>query len=93
MQYHSIYFQGMAYFVVAQDEFKTASDKSQGMGKVVAHFKVASSIFDKAKQVVLTIPSNYQDNFNNKYAEICKLRDKAINENKTIYFEREMPIE
>ena len=63
------------------------------MGKVVTLFKLAAGIFDKAKPVVLTVPSNYQDNFNTKYGELVKLRDKAINENKTIYFERETPIE
>lgn len=40
-----------------------------------------------------SIPSSYQDNFNNKYTEICKLRDKAIKDNKSIYFERETPID
>jgi hypothetical protein len=49
--------------------------------------------FEKAKQVVTLIPSNYQENYNAKYAEVIKLRDKAIQENKTIYFEREVPIE
>lgn len=63
------------------------------MGKVVSLFKVVSALFDKAKPIVLTIPSNYQDNYNNKYAEMAKLRDKAINENKTIYFEREAPLD
>jgi hypothetical protein len=93
MQYHSIYFQGMAYFVVAQEEYKQASDKASGMGKVVGHYKAASATFEKAKQVVLTIPSNYQENFNGKFQEVCTRRDKTINENKTIYFEREMPAE
>jgi hypothetical protein len=83
----------MAYFVVAQEEFKTVNETAQGMGKVVGLFKCTAAIFDKAKQVVLTVPSNYQDNFNNKYAEICKLRDKAIQENKTIYFDREVPMD
>ena len=39
------------------------------------------------------IPSNYQENFNTKVADLTKLREKAINENKTIYFEKEMPID
>jgi len=40
---------------------------------------------------VNTIPSSYIENFNNKYNDVIKLRDKATNENKTIYFEREIP--
>ena len=93
LQYHSIYFGAMAYFVVAQDEFKTANEKAQGMGKVVGYFKRTAAEFERAKSIVALIPSNYQDNFNTKYADVIKLRDKVINENKTIYFEKEVPIE
>ena len=59
MNYHSMYFSGMAYYVLAMDEYKTASDKAQGMGKVVTLFKITTAMFDKAKQVVTTIPANY----------------------------------
>jgi hypothetical protein len=83
----------MAYFVVAQDEFKTANEKSQGMGKAVGYFKKTAAEFERAKSVVGLIPSNYQENFNTKYADVVKLRDKAINENKTIYFEKELAID
>ena len=93
MLYHSIYFAGMSYYVLAQDEFKIANEKSAGMGKAVSLFKKAAAEFDRAKPVVANVPSNYQDNFNTKYAELCKIRDKAINENKTIYFDRETPLE
>ena len=70
LHYHSYYFEGMAYFVLAQDEFKKASDAGKGMGHAVGYFKATASIFDKAKSVVLQVPSNYQENFNAKYAEI-----------------------
>ena len=93
MQYHSIYFAAMAFFVVAQDEFKMANEKSQGMGKAVGYFKRASAEFERAKSVVTLIPSNYQENFNTKLADLVKLREKAINENKTIYFEQELAID
>jgi hypothetical protein len=83
----------MAYFVLAQDEFKVASEKSQGMGRAVGYFKKTSAEFERAKAVVALVPSNYQDNFNTKYADVVKLRDKAINENKTIYFEKELALE
>lgn len=63
------------------------------MGLTVTYFKATLAIFDQAKTVVGSIPSNYQDNFNNKYAEIEKLRDKAIKDNKSIYFEREPPLD
>ena len=63
------------------------------MGRAVGYFKKTSVEFERAKAVVALVPSNYQDNFNNKYADVVKLRDKAINENKTIYFEKELPLE
>mmetsp|Transcript_17093 Transcript_17093/g.16314 ORF Transcript_17093/g.16314 Transcript_17093/m.16314 type:complete len:277 (+) Transcript_17093:346-1176(+) len=91
LMYHTYYFEGMAYLVVASEEFKNAGDAGKGMGKAVGYFKATSSVFEKAKSVVTQCPSNYQENFNVKYQEMIKLRDKAINENKTIYFEKEVP--
>jgi hypothetical protein len=61
------------------------------MGKAVSYFKMTSQIFEKAKSVVFQCPSNYQENFNVKFGDLVKIRDKAINENKTIYFEKEIP--
>jgi hypothetical protein len=63
------------------------------MGKVVGYFKKTAAEFERAKPIVALIPSSYQDNFNTKYADVVKLRDKAINENKTIYFEKELSID
>ena len=83
----------MAYFVLAQDEFKTANEKSTGMGRVVSLYKKCFAEFERAKPVVGQIPSNYLDNYNAKMAEVVVKRDKAINENKTVYFEKEIPIE
>lgn len=37
-------------------------------------------------------PPTYQENFNNKVKDVEKFRDKAINDNKTIYFEKEIPV-
>lgn len=83
----------MGYSVLAQEEYKSVDANAKGMGKCVSLFKKTVAEFDKAKPMMSLIPSNYQDNFNNKYAEICKGRDKAINENKTIYFEQEIPLD
>jgi BRO1-like domain len=93
MQYHSLYFAGMAYFVIAQEEYKVANEKSNGMGKVVGLFKRTTAEFDKAKPVIGLIPSNYQENFNKRYQEVIAMRDKAIKENNTVYFDRELPID
>jgi hypothetical protein len=63
------------------------------MGLAVSYFKACIGILDQAKQVVLLIPSNYQDNYNSKYADIVKFLEKANKDNKSIYFERETPID
>lgn len=63
------------------------------MGRVVALYQKAQAEFDKAKPVVAMIPSNYQENFNNKYADLQKFHAKAKNENDTIYFEKVIPLE
>lgn len=63
------------------------------MGLAVALLKATAFMMDKAKAVVVTVPANYQDNFNNKYNEVIKLRDKAIKDNSSIYFERETPVD
>lgn len=62
----------MAYYVVAQEEFKKAGDAGKGMGHAAGYFKVSVAAFDKAQKVVLSIPSNYQENFKAKYEEVCK---------------------
>jgi len=61
------------------------------MGQALGYAKATFTAFEKARTVVNTIPSSYIENFNNKYNDVIKLRDKATNENKTIYFEREIP--
>ena len=61
------------------------------MGRAAGYFKATCLIMEKARAVVTSIPSNYQENFNIRYQEVIKLRDKVINENKTIYFEKELP--
>jgi hypothetical protein len=63
------------------------------MGLAIGYFKSVQAIFDEAKKVVVTIPSNYQDNFNNKYNEITEQLAKAVKDNKSIYFERETPVD
>lgn len=63
------------------------------MGLAIGYFKACLSILDQAKHVVTLVPSNYQDNFNNKYNDITAVMNKAIKDNKSIYFERETPLD
>jgi hypothetical protein len=50
--YHTYYFEGMSYYVLALDFYKVASDSGKGMGTAVGYFKAAAKVFEKAKQVV-----------------------------------------
>lgn len=61
------------------------------MGLAAGYFKVTSAVFEKAGQAVSHCPAEYQNNYNNKFNDVVKMRDKAISDNKTIYFERETP--
>lgn len=47
--YHTYYFEGMAYYVVALDSFKLAGDQGKGMGLAVGQFKAACTVFEKAR--------------------------------------------
>lgn len=49
LMYHTFYFEGMAYYVLALDEFKTSGEVGKGMGKAVGMFKAACTVFEKAK--------------------------------------------
>lgn len=63
------------------------------MGKALSYYKAALRVLDEAKRVVTLIPSNYQDNFNNKYNDISTFLQKADKANRSIYFEPEIPFE
>jgi hypothetical protein len=63
------------------------------MGKALSYFRACIKILDEAKKVVVLIPSNYQDNFNNKYNDISTFLQKAEKANRSIYFESEIPFE
>ena len=63
------------------------------MGLTVSTLKATLDIFERAKPILNNIPSNYADNFHSKYKEVLSLKEKADHENKTIYFEKEIPID
>lgn len=69
------------------------SDAGEGMGKAISNLNAALTIFNRAKPVISSIPSNYGENFNHKYNDVTKLKDSANNENKSIYFEKEIPFD
>lgn len=49
----------MAYYVIAQEQFKNAGDQGKGMGDAVGYYKATATAFEKARKVVVLIPANY----------------------------------
>jgi len=91
MMYHCYYFEGMSYLVTAQDLYTTADSAGKGMNMAAATFRVTLNNFEKARKIVSTIPSNYMENFNNKISEVSKMKTKSEEDNKKIYFEKDIP--
>ena len=59
MQYHSIYFKAMAWWVLSQDAYKQVEEQARGMWLALAMLKATAFMMEKAKAVVLTIGANY----------------------------------
>jgi len=49
--YHTYYFEAMAYYVLAKEEYNSAGEAGKGMGKAVGYLKATLAIFDKGKSV------------------------------------------
>ena len=87
--YHHYYFKAMSYMVLGIDVQKQVAETGKGMGLAISYLRYSLGILDEAKSVVTMIPSNYQENFNKKYEDIQANLNKAVNQNKSIYFEPE----
>ena len=70
LQYHTYYFEAMAYNVIANEEFKNANTAGKGMGIAVGYYKKVCSILEQAKPITQLIPANYLENYNAKLKEI-----------------------
>lgn len=75
---------------IGEEEFKKAAEQSKGMGRAVGYLKYTYESFSKAGQAVFVIPKNYKDNYDVKFDEVIALRDKAVKDNKSVYFEKEL---
>lgn len=93
MGYHARYFAAMSYWNIAEAEFKTADAKAKGMGKAAAMLRVAVNKIEEARPYVTPLGGGYVDNFNKKLADAIALRDKAIDKNKSVYYEQEPGLE
>ncbi|CDW88356.1 programmed cell death 6-interacting protein [Stylonychia lemnae] len=91
--YYSIYFLGISYLIIGKEGYKQVADAGQGIGKAISDLNAAISTFEGVKSIISSLPQSYQDNFNSKLSEAIKLREQANNDNKTIYFEKEIPLD
>ena len=55
--------------------------------------KAAVFALDQCKEIVNKLGGPYKANFDTKYAEAGAMRDAMIKENKTVYYEAELPID
>ena len=88
--YQAKYFIALAYNLQAEEEYKVANEKSKGIGKAITVLKITVDKYIEAQFFVTALGGAYKVNFDKKYGDLCALRDKAVNENKTIYYEQEV---
>jgi len=62
------------------------------MGRAVTMCKITAAKYEEAKPFVNLVGGSYKANFDKKYAELTALRNKAIEENKTVYYESEADV-
>eukprot|EP00347_Sterkiella_histriomuscorum_P011694 403371464 len=91
--YHTGYFKAIAHLILGSDELKQVASQGQGMAKAIGNLSKAIFYFEQVKQIVATLPNAYLDNFNSKLNEAIQLRDQAIQQNRTIYFEQDIPLD
>lgn len=59
------------------------------MGRAVTSLKLTWARYEEAKPFANLIGGSYKQNYDAKYAALIELRNKAIEENKTVYYESE----
>jgi hypothetical protein len=87
--YHAKYFFAMAYFQLAEAEYKEADKKAKGIGRAATYLKITVAKFDEAKPFVNALGGSYKANFDKKYIEVVALKDKCVSDNQTVYYEGE----
>ena len=89
--YHKNYFMAQSYWQLGNTQYNEASTKGKGMNKALAFLTVCVEKFNAAKPFVDALGGPYKTNFDAKIAEAQTLLAKAIDENKKIYYEPNIP--
>lgn len=91
--YHAKYYHAMAYLQLADGQIAFVEDKAKECGKAVAMLKVTVAKFDDAKPFVNTLGGAYKANFDKTYNETVAKLQQMIQENKTVYYDSEPPLD
>lgn len=83
----------MAWLQNAEHQKAITDEKAKECGKTVTMLKIACAKFEKARPFVNILGGQYKTNFEKTLGEACALRDQMVKENKTVYYESEMPLE
>ena len=89
--YHARYFQAQAYWQLGSSKYSEAGSQGRGMNQAIAYLTVCVEKFNDAQSHAAALGGAYQSNFNTKLAEAQALLAKAIDENKKIYYESNIP--
>jgi len=90
--YHAKYFRAISHWHLGENAQKEAEKNAKGMGAAVSYLKVAVAKFEEARPFVNPIGGSYKTNFETKLADAVALRDKAFNDNRSIYYESEIDL-
>lgn len=91
LAYHAKYFNAQAWWQLGSAQYNTASTVGKGMNKAVAFLTISVEEFNAAKPYVDALGGGYKSNYEAKFAEARGLLAKAIDENKKIYYEPNIP--
>jgi len=91
--YHGQYYTALSWLNLAEFQVELTNKQSKDCGRCVTQLKIACAKLEMCKQLVNQLGGAYKANFDKVHAEAVALRDQMIKENKTIYYEAELPIE
>ena len=89
--YHARYFSAMAYWQLGSSTFVKAGQEGRNMNLAVAYLTLCNEKFTDAKQYAEACGGAYLQNFNIKFQEAQTMLAKAIDDNKKIYYEKNIP--
>lgn len=91
--YHAKYFEAMSYWHQGEYAFVLTETECKGMGMAASILSATVAKFEACKQFAAACGGSYKTNFDTKLAAAIELRDKAIHQNKAVYYETIVPVD